>query len=112
MPKGTTISHREVIEYFKSVTPDMRELVLDLINREVEADAERRAAFGKRMAKARAGRGRKKQVAESATPINGVTADPAIQAEVAAELPAHTPRRGRPLTSASTGTSAGCCSGE
>ena len=104
MPKGTTISHREVIEYFKAVSPDMRELVLDLVAREVAAKDEQREVLGKRLAKARAakGKGGRKKSADASQNQPGVVeipevhADASQQAQIAAELPAHTPRRGRP----------------
>ena len=75
------VSATEVRAFFKHASLDVAELVIELAKDEIGKRKEASAAVSRRMAKARAGRGKK---AAAATV-------PATQSATAAELPANQP---------------------
>jgi hypothetical protein len=102
MATGSKITHREVIEYLKSISPEMRELVMDLVQKELRDHDAKRAALSARLVKARKGIGKRKQAATATTASSASTvtqADPNVQREVAEQLPVaqrgHRPRQDR-----------------
>ena len=71
---GIKLNYKEVVDYFDSLSPDMSELVLDMIHDRLEAKAEKRAKVSANLKKARAARGSK--TAETAADTNAANAAP------------------------------------
>jgi len=99
MATATKVTHREVIDYLKGLPAEMRELVLQLAEKEIAEAEGKKAALSARLAKARKSIGKKKaavagheQQNEQASPAP-VTADPNVQREVAEQIPAQRGRR-------------------
>lgn len=98
---ATKLNYKDVVEYFDEVSEDMAELVLSLINEKMDVKAARKAKIVANLKKARAAKGTKTtdsgqangNEAVAPTQTGHVIADPAIQAEVAAQIPV-APRRG------------------
>ena len=62
------LNYKEVVEYFDGLSPDMAELVLDMVHDRLEAKEARRAKISANLKKARAARGSKDGQTAAATP--------------------------------------------
>lgn len=88
MKRKTQITHEHVLDYFGSVSPEMAALVHDLAGQRIREAAAKREQLGARLSKARKAKGRGR-----ATAAVGVTADPAVEADMNSQLGQAQPNR-------------------
>lgn len=74
------ISHKDVLDYFSTVTPEMASLVHDLAGQRIRETAAKREALVNRLSKARKAKGHRAPAGTVAAPA-GVQ-DPSVQADV------------------------------